>query len=306
MTVPRIVEFASEGVTLRGRLYEWPTASRPRPIVIMAHGFSATICGMVADRYADVFHAAGFDVLLYDHRSFGISDGEPRCVIDAFGQARGYRSAIDFAEGLPGVDRDRIALWGDSLSGGATIAAGAVDPRVAAVVAQVPACGSQVPPLHDAASLFDLRCRPYLDSSRVSSHAVTRRGPMPVVSCDQVGMPSLLTPITAYRWFIEYGGRHGTHWVNRAEVVVPVEPALWSPVLCATQLKAPSLFMIAPDDEMPGAEPRVARVAFEQARSPQKEMCEIEGGHFGLLHFPSALFDLASGVQRSFLLRHLS
>ncbi len=100
MTVPRIVEFASEGVTLRGRLYEWPTASRQRPIVIMAHGFSATICGMVADRYADVFHAAGFDVLLYDHRNFGISDGEPRCVIDAFGQARGFRSAIDFVEGM--------------------------------------------------------------------------------------------------------------------------------------------------------------------------------------------------------------
>ncbi len=119
-------------------------------------------------------------------------------------------------------------------------------------------------------------------------------------------MPSLLTPITAYRWFIEYGGRHGTQWVNRAEVVVPVEPALWSPVLCATQLKAPALFMIAPDDEMPGAEPSVARIAFEQAPSPKKEMCEIEGGHFGLLHFPSGLFDFASGVQRSFLLRHLS
>src|SRR5258706_2866085 len=116
MTVPRIVEFASEGVTLRGGLYEWPTASRQRPIVIMAHGFSATICGMVADRYADVFHAAGFDVLLYDHRNFGISDGEPRCVIDAFGQARGFRSAIDFVEGMAVVDLDRLCLSGVILS----------------------------------------------------------------------------------------------------------------------------------------------------------------------------------------------
>lgn len=303
--MPRIVEFKCEGAMLRGRLYEWAAVSRPRPIVIMAHGFSATICGMVADRYADVFHEAGFDVLLYDHRSFGISDGEPRCEIDAFAQARGYRCAIDFAAGLTGVDRDRIALWGDSLSGGAVIAAGAVDPRVAAVVAQVPACGSQVPPLDHAGSLFDMKCRPYLDSDRMT-YAVTRRGPMPVVSCDQVGMPSLLTPITAYRWFIEYGGRHGTHWVNRAEVVVPAEPALWSPVLCAAQLKAPSLFIIATDDEMPGAEPSVARAAFEQAPSLRKELYEIDGGHFGLLHYPSALFDLASGLQRSFLLRHLS
>lgn len=291
---------------LRGRLYEWPTASRPRPLVIMAHGFSATICGMVADRYADVLHEAGFDVLLYDHRNFGISDGEPRCEIDPFAQARGYRSAIDFAVGLPGVDQDRIALWGDSLSAGAVIAAAAVDVRVAAIVAQVPACGSEVPPLHNAGKLFDTKCRPYLEGSSDRQHAVTRHGPMPVVSFDQAGTPSLLTPLTAYRWFIEYGGRHGTHWVNRAALVMPAEPALWSPVLFATQLEAPALFMIAKDDEMPGAQTRVARIAFEQAPSPQKELCEIDGGHFGLLHHPSALFDLASARQRSFLLRHLS
>ena len=68
----------------------------------------------------------------------------------------------------------------------------------------------------------------------------------------------------------------------------------------------PSLFMIATDDEMPGAVPRVARAAFEEARSTKKELCEIEGGHFGLLHYPSALFDLASAKQASFLLRHLN
>lgn len=301
----RIVEFDSEGTPLRGRLYDWAQTSRPRPMVIMAHGFSATISGMVADRFAEVFYEAGFVVLLYDHRSFGISDGNPRCEIDPFAQARGYRHAIDFAAGLPGVDSDRIALWGDSLSGGAVIAVGAVDPRVAAVIAQVPACGAEAPPNDPDGSIFDLTCRPFLDTGYSKSHAVKRHGPMPVVSFDQAGTPSLLTPITAYRWFIEYGGRHGTGWVNRASMVVAGEPARWSPVLCAAQLKAPSLFVIATADEMPGAEPKVARIAFERAPTP-KEICEIEGGHFGLLHHPSALFDLASGAERSFLLRYLS
>jgi hypothetical protein len=33
---------------------------------------------------------------------------------------------------------------------------------------------------------------------------------------------------------------------------------------------------------------------------------EIDGGHFGLLHHPSAWFDDASAAQREFLLRALA
>ncbi len=33
---------------------------------------------------------------------------------------------------------------------------------------------------------------------------------------------------------------------------------------------------------------------------------EIDGGHFGLLYYPSALFEQASSVQRDFLLSTLT
>jgi hypothetical protein len=33
---------------------------------------------MVIDRYAEVFCAAGFAVMLNEHRNFGISGGQPR------------------------------------------------------------------------------------------------------------------------------------------------------------------------------------------------------------------------------------
>ena len=300
----QLVEFPSAGVILRGRLYAWPDAARNRPLVIMAHGFSATISGMVADRYAEVFHNAGLSVLLYDHRGFGLSDGLPRGEIDPFAQAREYRHAIDFASSIPGVDPDRLALWGDSLSAGAAIAAAAVDHRVAAVVLQVPACGSQLSEPDTDGALFETSCRPYLEASVDPSYPVMKVGPMPVVSCDQAGTASLLTPITAYRWFIEYGGRHGTGWENRATYVLADEPAIAQPVLCAPHMRAASLFVIASDDEMPGAEPEVSLAAYERAPEP-KELCEIDGGHFGLLHHPSALFDIASRAETSFLIRHL-
>jgi len=70
-----VVGFPSEGATLRGRFYR-PAQAAPWPTVVMMHGTTATIT-MCLDRYAEVFRRAGLAVLLYDHRNFGLSGGEP-------------------------------------------------------------------------------------------------------------------------------------------------------------------------------------------------------------------------------------
>ena len=137
-----LVEFESEGATLRGWWYRHG-GSVLRPAVVMAHGFTATISGMVADRYAERLHASGLQVLLFEHRGFGLSGGSPRQQVNRWVQARGYRDAIGFLAGRPGVDPLRIGIWGDSLSGAVALCVAAFDPAVRAVVAQVPACGAQ-------------------------------------------------------------------------------------------------------------------------------------------------------------------
>jgi pimeloyl-ACP methyl ester carboxylesterase len=299
----RIVDFGSESATLRGRLYTHPNLSKPSPVVIMAHGFSATINGMVADRYAEAFCDAGSAVLLYDHRNFGISDGEPRQQINKWIQARGYRDAINFVITLPEIDAARIAIWGDSSSGGEVIVVGATDPRVKAVIAQVPACGDEPPP-PDPDGLLFASIRDTLLHGDVTGTPQTTTGPMPVVSSDQRGTPSLLTPLTAFRWFIEYGGRYGTTWENSATWVSPATPAPFHPGLCAPYVTASLLMMTAKEDEMPGANSHIARMTFEAAPQP-KELVELDGGHFGLLYYPSLLFDQASNVQQEFLAGYL-
>ena len=298
----RMVEFPSEGATLRGRFYYREHAARPAPIVIMAHGTSATIT-MVVDRYAEVLCAAGLCVLLYDHRNFGLSGGEPRQQINPWIQARGYRAALDFAASLAEVDSGRMAIWGDSYAGGQVIVVGACDARVKAIVVQIPALGPKPAPPDPDGALF-AALRETLLHGDVSGSPETTVGPIPVVSFDQLGTPSLLTPISAFRWFIEYGGRHGTGWQNWATRVTPNTPAPFHAGLAAPHAQAPILFMIAPEDEMPGANPAVSRLAHAAAPDP-KELFEIGGGHFGLLHYPSELFDLASRVQSDFLIRHL-
>src|SRR5215217_4127910 len=121
----------------RGRPYGMDLCARfrpPWPLVVMAHGFSATR-HMSVDNYAEVFRAAGLAVLLYDHRGFGDSGGEPRRQINPWIQARGYRDAVSYGRNLEGVDGGRVAIWGDSFSGGVALAVAGIDERVAALVA---------------------------------------------------------------------------------------------------------------------------------------------------------------------------
>ena len=301
MSVFESVEFESQEAVLRGRLYR-PPGGQPLRVVVMAHGFSATIT-MTAHRYAEVFQQAGLAVLLYDHRNFGVSDGQPRHEINPWLQARGYRDAVTFVASLPGVDRNRIALWGDSFSGAVALVAAGVDQRVAAVVAQVPATGREQAPPDPDGSLYEA-LRDTLADGDIRGGPDETVGPLPVVSADHIHAPSLLEPIQAFRWFIEYGGRFGTGWENRATRVTPKTAAPFHAGIAAPHIKCPSLMQISPVDEMPGANPAVARAVHAAIRGP-KEIAEIDGGHFGLLHHPSAWFDDASAAQREFLRRVL-
>lgn len=295
------VEFESEGAILRGRLY-LPSGQGPFAGLAMANGFSATLT-MCADRYAEVFAAHGLAVLLYDHRNFGSSDGDPRGQINPWLQARGYRSALDWLASDGRIDPRRLGIWGDSFTGGVSLLVAACDARVRAVIAQCPACGRQPPPPDPDGSRFQAM-RETLLHGDITPTPETTTGPLPVVSFDQVGTPSLLTPLTAFRWFIEYGGRHNSGWHNLATRALPPVPEPYHPALCAPHVRVPTLALIASDDEMPGATATVSRPAFEAIPGPC-EILELPGGHFGLMFHPSPEFDFASTAQASFLVRTL-
>jgi alpha-beta hydrolase superfamily lysophospholipase len=296
------VEFPSEGVTLRGLLFLPESQTRRPPLVIMAHGTSATVT-MVADKYAEAFSRAGLAVLLYDHRNFGKSEGEPRQEINPWVQCREYLDALKFAENLGEVDPERIALWGDSYTGGQVIVVGAIEQRVKVIVAQCPVIGAEPLQIDPDRENFDL-FKEILLRGDVRGSPETTIGPMPVVSSDQAGTPSLLKPIQAFRWFIDYGGRAGTKWVNSVTRVLPTTLVPFHPALCAPFLRAHTLLMVAPDDEMVHANYSVTRQAYELIPGP-KQWYDIAGGHFGLLYYPSELFDEACRVQTEFLKKWL-
>jgi pimeloyl-ACP methyl ester carboxylesterase len=297
-----IVEFPSEGAMLRGRFYR-PARPGPWPAVVMTHGTTATVT-MCLDRYAEVFCRAGLAVLLYDHRNFGLSGGEPRQLINPWLQARGYRDAMSYLLTRADVRGDKIAAWGDSYSGMIALAVGALDPRYAAVGVQCPACGIETPTHAPDESNFQIM-QAIFEGGDITGTPETTTGPLPVVSADQLRAPSLLKPIQAYRWFIDYGGRHGSLWENRVIRVIPPTAVPFSAVLAAPFIRGPSLIMAGRDDEMVHCNPEVTRAVFGLMRC-RKKWTDIDGGHFGLLYYPGEIFQQASEEQCAFLLDALS
>jgi uncharacterized protein len=291
----RAVEFESDGATLRGRLYLH--GDRPAPIVVMAHGFSATIT-MSLDKYAERFHERGLSVLAFDHRGHGTSDGDPRGEINVWVQARGYSDAIDFVRESGTIGRSPIALWSDSLSATAALGVAALDDRVAAVVCQVPALGDEIRAGDPDGVRLDVMRR-FLAAGHVRRPAETWVASS-VVSPDQATSPSALKPLSAYRWFIEYGARYGSGWTNRVVFTVPSDAPDFDPFACAPRVRVPTLFAMSPDDEMPGAMSDVARAVYAGLSGP-KELVEVDGGHFGIIEYPSVAFERASEAEAAWL-----
>jgi dienelactone hydrolase len=134
----REVAFLSDGVPCRAWLYE-PAAdvAGPAPCIVMAHGLGGTRDASLPP-YAERFSAAGLYVLLFDYRHLGDSDGEPRQLISMKRQLADWGAAIALARATPGIDAERIGLWGCSLAGGHALVVAARDRRIAAVSAQCP------------------------------------------------------------------------------------------------------------------------------------------------------------------------
>lgn len=132
------VAFDSGGTQCTARLY-LPADEGLRPCVVMGHGFTGTQDQLTA--YAQAFVEHGLAVLTFDYRHFGDSGGKPRQVVDVAEQLEDWRAALDLARSLPEIDPQSVALWGSSFSGGHVLRLAADDPRIRAVVAQVPEFG---------------------------------------------------------------------------------------------------------------------------------------------------------------------
>jgi uncharacterized protein len=291
------VGFRSSGVDCAGYLYRPAKAGRALPCVVLGHGTAGTMDRLFV--YAEPFAAAGLAVLAFDYRGWGASDGQPRQVIDIAGQLDDWRAAIGFARRLDGVDPDRVALWGSSLSGGHVVALAADDPQIAAVVAQVPWFGDARTPGQVLRQLLQVSTLKLVGAGiRDAVGGARGRPPYLVPIVGQPGQTALFTG-PEVREALEAKGLEGSLWRNEFAPRFVFAVPRYAPGKAVERLGMPLLVCVADRDRETPAD-YVARVV---ERAPRGELRRYSATHFEMYH--GQVFQRVLADQVDFLKRHL-
>jgi fermentation-respiration switch protein FrsA (DUF1100 family) len=293
------IEFKTDdGVTLRGWHYLPDTGAGPFPTVVMAHGYSA-VKEMYLDSFAEVFARAGLASIVYDHRNFGASDGEPRQEIDPILQIRGYRDAITYAQSLPQTDANRIGVWGSSYSGAHALVVAAQDRRVKAVVSQVPLISGHANARRLIRADYIAGFQALCEEDRRQRYAGQAPAMSPVVAEDPAA-PSALPTADSWTWFTKTHKERAPAWKNEVtlrsiEMFLDYEPGAHIAHISPT----PLLMIVGLTDHLTAADQALA--AYERALEP-KRLLTLKGGHFDAY---TQDFDAASGAACQWFSEHL-
>ncbi|MBA3293644.1 MAG: alpha/beta fold hydrolase [Geodermatophilaceae bacterium] len=304
------IEFAAaDGTVLRGWYYRPEQTSGTWPVVVMSHGFGA-VKQMYLDVFAEGLLSAGLGCLVYDHRSFGDSDGHPRQEIDPFLQIADTRDAITYASQLDGADPERIGLWGSSYSGGHALVLAATDRRIRAVVAQVPTISGARNTLRrfPGDGLAEIRTRFAVDRiGRLRGEPTTMVPIVPGLAPDDLTSAGEQDP-TRRRvgndmgaWIAHTPAERLDRWHNEMTLRSQELYASYEPGVHITAVSPTPLLVISmTEDTMTPTDEILA--AYQQGHEP-KRLILLRGGHFDVYGVHR---DTAITAARDWFTQHLT
>jgi pimeloyl-ACP methyl ester carboxylesterase len=243
-----------------------------RPVVVMAHGLGGTKDSGLAP-FAESLAAAGLDVLAFDYRGFGASDGEPRQTVSIARQVEDYRAAMAAAARLPGVDPDRLVLWGVSVSGGHVLEAGAGRDDVAAVVS--------ITPLVSGAAAGRLALAHHKKGAILRSTVAGLRSKVGApVMMPIVARPGEFGAMTLDGAYEAYTSMAGPTWRNEIDAAIGLELGGLRPGRFTKDIQCPLLVQIAD---------------FDRSAPPQATAKAAVKGRAHVRHYPCDHFDVWPG-----------
>jgi dienelactone hydrolase len=268
--------------------------------VVMAGGLAVTK-EPATDQFAKRFHDAGFTVLAFDYRRLGQSGGEPRLVLPIEDQLADWQAAITFAASLPGVDADKVAIWGFSASGGFVLDVAARNPQLAAAIAQTPHADGPAG-LRNAASfqkplaMLRFTGRGVLDALG----GLLGRPPLLVPLVGPPGTVAMLSTPDAVSDGIRALSPDDRYpdWQQKVAARSALRLGFYAPGRRASRIECPLLVLVCDQDTtaMPAPAVRAAN------RAPRGELVRMPGAHYEPF---LGGHEQAVGAELSFLGRHL-
>lgn len=262
------IQFESKGLICSGRFFCPDDSDKELPVIVMAHGFSA-VKEMYLQEYARYFVDSDFACLIFDYRYLGESEGKPRGQIFPYQQIDDYQRAIAYALNREEVDESRVGIWGTSYSGGHVLKLGACDPRVKAVVSQVPYISGLGTIKAVLGDLFKSIMKGFIETVVKGDLEY-----IPVVA--EKGMAALPGE-EAYWWFTETAEKMAPNWENKVTIESLEKLIRYNPGSFAEHISIPILFIVGEKDEL--SPPRLALKAFEKTSEP-KDLVQLPMSHF--------------------------
>ena len=268
-----------------------------RPCAVMAPGFGGTRDSSLLG-YAEGFAAAGMDVLLFDYRGFGASGGSPRQLVSVRRQRRDYHAAVAAARQLPGVDPERIVVWGVSYAGGHVIVVAAQDQRVAATISVTPAVDG-IPVLIQLARNGGPAhlARAAGHGLRDAARALTGRAPHLVPMVGEPGSNAIIAKAGGEE---AYTAIAGPSWRNELCARTALGAGLNQPIRFASRVSCPLLVQVGTSDSI--CPPQAGRRAVPKAGA-RAELREYPVDHVDV--YVGAWQERALADQLDFLRRCL-
>lgn len=268
-----------------------PEAAGNMPVIILCHGFCG-IQDILLPPFAQAFTDAGFATITFDYRGFGASEGERGRLVPAM-QIEDIHTVIGWARQQPGLDPQRVGLWGTSFGGCHVFAAAAADSAIRCVVSQLAfADGEQIVTgkmSPDEKAGFVATLQKMADKQQATGKEMF------------VGVTRVLGDDESKAFFEENKARFPAMDIKIPFLTVR-ETLNYKPALYAARTTCPTLVVIAGKDTV--NPPEQGRALFEAAGAVEKTLHEqADARHYDM--YSGQNFDQVIGAQLSWFRQHL-
>ncbi|PSR80442.1 Alpha/Beta hydrolase protein [Coniella lustricola] len=275
----RYREFACktiDGITLRGWFYE---VAGPAPAIVMSHGFNC-VKEMLLPETAEAFQSLGYNVLLYDARSIGSSDGQPRNLSSPYQMAEDVSDLVSFAMTLPSVDSRKVLLWAMSFGAAVNACTVAVDRRPLGLVMICPLLSFIREDRRERAFAQLMRDR----SSQLQGNPPLSVPPFNAKADNLIGMGGAGGPggIEARDLMNAASERGHPNFSDRIALQTYHKLALFRPKEIMQTIQGVPVLMVIPELDTISS-PKEQKQAFDQMKTPKRMYWAKDKGHLSIL-----------------------